>query len=505
MRRDLAALLSFLLTSCAFACTGEDPVLWSVSSADGGIGADGGIDDGGSRNERDGQAGDGGQLEPRLVLAAEPLDLVAGTTDVLRIKVVERQNIGELSFRVNGLPEGVTAPSVVTLPPTSNAITIDLTAAPSARHGDFDVTVEADGEPFRTAAKVVVRGKAGATDTGFGPDGTARIEITPGADLRAIGLADDRILLGFTSGGKPSLHVVSAKGVHVPPTVPVSQLGTLQGILPTDDGGFAILVTHTDGAHIVWFSSSAVEGKNVLASDKNAPLPRMAMTPLGILFAQATTPPSVTVKRILPDGVDATFPAAVLTGGAPSLYGLAGTPGGAAWVTMQTDLSQTQLARVEAGKPTLTLPLTTTESCLHPAALGEDLVARCTRDSAEPYFSIRRYRPSGGVPSLTLDTTFGTAGYFPVPSGGFGTIQSFGANRIYYSENGSTSLALRVKALDGAGAVRTVFGPSANGVMEVLGADTRPVFALDRRGRLLFVSNEQIGPTPGVRVRRFWD
>lgn len=485
MRRISIGITASLVAACVFACTGDDPDLTFTSGSDAGVDA-----------PIDGEATDGRIPAPKLVLEAEPLTLTVGGNDVLRVKVVERQDIGELTFRVQGLPEGVTAPATATLAPTADAITFPLTAAALARHGDFDLTVQADGQPYEAKAHLVLRGAPGTLDTGFGLDGKMSLKFDPNPDLKVVGLTDGRILLG-RSGSKPVIRIVDAKGSPNGTPVTVSQDGTLQDMAATAGGGFVLAVTHTDGAHLLWFSAAGIETKNVVVGTQTPP-PKIASTPLGVLFAQTTPTTSLTIKRFLDTGVaDPAFSTVIFEASDPSLYAVAGTAAGAAWASLQTDYQQVAIVKTEPGKATFDHPFLPQESCATIAALGEEIVARCGRDSQEPRVSIRRYRPNQNA----LDTGFGVGGYYALPLNNFDRLRAFGTDRVYFSE-WTTSTAIRVTALDGQGRLRAIFG--TNGALDVTGPQARPFFAVDARGRLLFVAEEYIDQL-GVVVSRYWD
>jgi hypothetical protein len=476
MRRGHVALLLVLT-----ACTGNDPTFVGTDPAD--AGPDGAPADG----------GDGGTATPFLQLEGQPLTLVAGTNDVLQIKVIERRNLGEVSFKVKGIPEGISAPSIVTLPAAATAINIPLTSTASMRHGDFVVTIEAEGQPFQASAKLVVRGAPGSKDTGFGTDGSALIARTAG-NLFVAGLADDRVVFGNTSLGKPSLTILDAKGA-VGPQVTTIQTGTLIDLAPTADGGFVTLVSGSGQLRIVWYSKAGVEATpNLVVSTATVPLAKIASTPMGVFFAQARTSGALAVGRYV--GGAEVLPPVSLTGSETSLRFLAGASDGSAWIGMQSGISQEQLARVTPNQAPVLKPLVPTESCGTGGSLGNDLVVYCMNDT--PSYTLRRYTPTGA-----LAPSFGTGGALPIDGTNLHAILGHGTDRLYVAAHATaTPNTRRVTAYDGKGAVRTVFG--VNGVLGVLGADDRPVVALDARGRLLFASSET-STGANVRVSRFWD
>src|SRR5262245_60998065 len=79
------------------ACTREDPDVTASTGTDGASG------------DGNGNVGsDGGNTDsPLLKLEADPLVIVTGTSDTLRLRVVERRNVGVVTFRIDGKPEGV--------------------------------------------------------------------------------------------------------------------------------------------------------------------------------------------------------------------------------------------------------------------------------------------------------------------------------------------------------------------------------------------------------------
>jgi hypothetical protein len=231
-----------------------------------------------------------------------------------------------------------------------------------------------------------------------------------------------------------------------------------------------------------------------VVSTATVPLAKIASTPTSVYFAQARTGTALAVGRYV--GGAEVLPPVSLTGSDTSVRFLAGAADGSAWIGMQSGISQEQLAKVTPNQAPVLKPLIPTESCRTGGALGNDLVAYCTNDT--PSYTLRRYTPTGA-----LAPSFGTGGELPIDGTNLHTILGHGTDRLYVTAHATaTPNTRRVTAYDGKGAVRTVFG--VNGVLGVLGADDRPVVALDARGRLIFVSSET-STGANVRVSRFWD
>lgn len=476
-------LASVPLILALVACTGEDPAFVPTTSP--GTSADGGNDATGERS-----------LSPLLDLEGQSLVLVAGTNDVLQIKVRQRRDLGEVTFDVKGLPEGVSAPGVVTLGVDAAAINIPVSSVPSAIHGDFVVSLEAQGKPFQATAKLSVRGTPGSPDTGFGAGGTALVQADVGDQQVAV-LSDERIVFGTSSGGKPSLKIVDAKG-STTPAINVTQTGALRQIVPTVDGGFVILVATGSDLRMVWFSKQGVETQpSLVVSTNTTSIARLAPTPTGTLFAQAKTGTAVTIERYGTGAADATFtPVSIPSGeGVAALRFLSGTAGGAAWIGMRVATSQEQIAHVARGEPVTAKQLAFTESCDHGTSFGNDVVAHCLNDV--PSSTLRRYKPDG-----TLESSFGVGGQVAIVATNLDSIVAYSTNRLYVTRQLGSEKRRRVTAYDDKGAVRTVFG--TEGTLDVTGADDVPAIAVDPRGRLVFVSSEHTTQA-NVRVRRYWE
>jgi hypothetical protein len=486
MSRRVSTFLFLLLVGCV----GDDPLPAQTVApqADGGAGGDGGT----SPN------GDGGALDSMLELEGQRLVLVAGTSDVLQFKVTKRRDVGELSFKVKGIPEGVTAASVVTLAATANAINVPVSSVASTKHGDFVVSIEADGQPFQASAPLVVRGTAGSKDTGFGSDGSVLVPAPSGDGVKVAGLADDRVVFGVTAGGKPALTILDVKGASAP-AIDVTQNGTLIDLAPTADGGFVTLTSATNELRMVWYSNAGVAlSAGLVVSTVTVPFAKLAATPKGTIFAQAKTGGAVTVARYAAGAADPAFPEVTVpaTDNQAGLRFLAGASDGSAWVGMRSGMSQEKLVRVSESQAVTSKPLAIAESCSVGGAVGNDLVAYCAND--QPSTTLRRFKPT-----LELESTFGTNGYLPIDGTNLQAILGSSGGQLYVAAFASGAPnGRRITAYDGVGGVRPVF--AANGLLTVTGADDLPTVALDPRGRLLFAAPEHT-TVANVRLYRFWD
>lgn len=489
------ALGSLLLLT---ACTGDDPSFGTPSEADGGS-------SGGTSGGTSGTGGTGGTSgdvakNPTLTLEGQPLSLVAGASDVLSFKVKTRQDVGELAFTVKGLPEGVSAPSVVTLGAEATSLLVPLTSVATAKHGDVAITVEADGG-FRATAKLVVRGTPGAPDTGFGTGGTLLLPMTSTAI--AIGaLADERVVVGTTVSARVTFYIVDVKGENPSPASITSSRGNaLVDLAPTADGGFVALVkTAASELELVWFTKAGVEApSSVKVSTNTTRLAKIAATPRGTLFAQGDGDEVVTVKRYAVGQEDATFTSAkIASEESAKVIFLGGTTTGEAWVGFQKGYQQEALAHVGADGVVKTTNFLAQEACSVGGVMGDDAVARCVSDG--PTYVIRRFGFVAGA--IAPVAAWGVGGVLTYGTGD-GTVMSLqapAADRLYVGTSPFTA-TLRIDARDAKGASRTVF--AANGKLDVKSDDVS-VMTLDARGRVI-VASHFTSTGPNVRLGRYWD
>lgn len=426
--------------------------------------------------------------------------LVAGSGDTLQFKVTKRQDVGETSFTVKGLPEGVTGPSVVPLGASATSLLVPLSSVSTARHGDVVVTVESDAG-FSATAKLVVRGTAGAPDTGFGTAGTLLVPGTSTA-LEIAGLADERIVVGTTESAKPRFFIVDAKGSSPAPPVLTSTLGNaLVDVAPTTDGGFVALVkTATNELHLVWFSSDGAQRPASMKVSANATRPsRIAATPRGTLFAQGDGATKVTVKRYGIGQEDAGFAGAVIDADdSANVRFLAGTASGDAWVGFQQGIQQEALAHVGANGAVKTRSFLAQEACSVGGGMVDDVVARCTADG--PTLTVRRFTFTADT--VTPVNSFGDSGALTYGSsnGAVVSLLSPAADKLYVGTSPGATM-LRIDARNGTGASRAVF--AANGMLDV-SSDDMPVMTLDARGRIV-VAGHLTTTGANVSLRRYWD
>jgi hypothetical protein len=430
---------------------------------------------------------------PLLAMDAQPVLLAAGTNDTLQFKVTKRQDVGETAFTVKGLPEGVSAPSVVTLGANASSLVLPLSSVATAKHGAFEVTIEAEGMSF--TAPLIVRGTPGLADTGFGKGGTALVPVASTSSLKIAALADDRIAVGTTDSAKVKLFVLDAKGSNVaPPMITASEGILLMDLAPTADGGFVALVkTATNVLELVWFSKDGTELAPVVnVSGFSARPARIAATPRGTLFAQGNGTTEVVVTRYVTGAIDNEFtPATVHVDEGARVSFLGGTTKGTAWVGYQQGMQQEAISHVSADGTVASKSHLLQESCNVGTSLGDDFVARCTADG--PTLTLRRFSFEAGAVKPASPISY---------SDGSGKVVSLlgRPDRLYVGTAPSAS-SLRINALDGAGDPRSVFGLDA--VLTVSG-DATPIMTLDSKGRIIAARPFTTGNT-NVSISRYWD
>lgn len=487
--RSLLLVLPFV---CYVACTGDAPQLDGDAPPNGN---DGGGEGGNPPPTQE----DGGPVRNSvLTLEGQPLVLTAGTDGTLQFKVTSAPSSGEVTFTVSGLPEGVSGSNAVTLAAGAQTLNVKLTSVASAKHGDYTVTVIADGGAATATARLVVRGTPGIADTSFGTGGSQMIGGS--AATRVIGLANDSVVVGGTVSSKPTFLLIDGAGTLGSVKTVTSSVGTaLVDLAPTADGGFVALVSAPSELRLVWFSSAASElMPNVLVSTATTPVAKIAATPVGTLFAQAKTNAAVTVDRYGVGAVDGTFATATINGnGYASLKVLGGNSDGSAWISMGNGMGQegafatNNVGVVQNGKNYILQ-----ENCAVGGAAAGDMLVRCSTD--EPAVRIRRLQVLDGT--VQADSSFGTNG--ALNYGSTASVQSifgFGADKFYIAT--VQAKVVRTTAYAANGDVRAVFGTS--GYIEGTGDDA-PAVGIDARGRLLYATPIQTTQS-NVKISRFWD
>ncbi|AKV03968.1 hypothetical protein AKJ09_10631 [Labilithrix luteola] len=477
------------------ACTGDDPKL--AFGQDGGSGSDA------QTNEDDGST-----AAPSLKLEADPLTITVGTSDTLRIRVVERTNVGKLTFQIGGKPEGMTVPSVVTLEADASALDIPIRVDESMTHGDFTLVAKADGPSFEVNAPVIVRGKPGTLDTGLGNVGEGNPGIEWSSDMKIAPLPDGRLIVGKTVGGQVNLYPLDIKGTLGKP-VKMTAPGSLVGIAAaSSDSAFVVAVRDGSNLSLVPYDAALTEGAPQTISSVTA-APMLLASSAGALFLQiqsGTPNAGLRIQRYTATGTkDATFTEGFQASDgstSPQLRSAASTLTGAAWASMQVGMSQSAIVYNAATtfKGTNLVP---TENCDYPAPLGEDAVFYCLNDA--PTHGLRRYGTDGKAVS-----TFGTGGLvnFNTGTAVFDYTLSNGKDRLYFvyrlkAATGLDAITAFVGALDENGAPRTVFGTS--GVTKVVGSEETPKLFVDARGRLVAWESFHDDSSTKLRLRRYWD
>ncbi|MDF2697136.1 MAG: hypothetical protein K0S65_5519, partial [Labilithrix sp.] len=475
------------------ACTGDDPAYVPNTETDGASG------DGSNTDSGEGDPG-----APLLKLEADPLVVTAGSSDALRVRVVERRNVGEVAFRIQGAPEGVSLPSVAKLGETATSIDIPVSTLASARHGDFPITLAAEGQPFSASATVVVRGLAGTIDTGFGTDGTSVLLVSPGTDHRVVPLADGRVLVAWTGGGRPVVRIVDAKGQPVQPDVAVTEQGTLDGVAAFGDSSFVLAIRQASGVRLAWYTPTLAAGPSFVV-DASSPtnVAHLASSPAGAILAQTRSVggefPTILQRYLATGAKDPAFGDVQVPAVEPGIRMVQGTKTGAAWLEAQQSAGTDNLAYAAAGSPPMIKRLGVNEVCTFGADLDEDIVTRCTGED-EPRRSVRRYLPDGGHRA-----DFGTGGNLvgPAADNNGREIVSNRVDRLYVTRVPGGGFATEVYAFDGKGGTRSVFGN--DGVLTIPGSDGKIVIAVDARGRLVAADQVYEDTTPALRIRRYWD
>jgi hypothetical protein len=473
------------------ACTGDDPDFIPSTDA---ASTDG--NDSGARDGSDAGA-------PLLRLEADPFAVTTGSNDTLRLRVVERRNVGDVDFRIDGKPEGVTLPSVAKLGAADTSMDIPVSALPSARHGDYPITLTAEGHPFGAAATIVVRGLPGAVDTGFGTEGASTLVVTPGSDYRVVPLANGRVLLAWTRGGGPVVRVLDPKGQPVLPELTIAQQGTLDGVAAFADSSFVLAIRNGSGVQLAWYTPALTAGPQLLVpSSSSSHVARLASAPAGAILAQTRSVdggfPTV-IQRYLATGTkDPAFADVEVDAVDPMLGMVQATASGAAWITTQRTTGASVLVHAAAGSAPMMKSLPMNESCPFGADIEEDIVTRCSGED-QPRYRVQRYAPDGGRRS-----DFGVDGNVAV-NGSLDTSRAILSNRNdrFYVVRGPSGFTTEILAFDAKGTTRSVF--ATNGMLTIAGSDGQVVMALDARGRIVAADPTYVGSDPAIRVRRYWD
>jgi uncharacterized delta-60 repeat protein len=188
-RVALLAGLGFPYLALAFGggCTGDDPALCGAecqASPDGGA---------------DGAAGAAFEIASRPSVA-----LVQGESVEIEITVTRSAFDGPITLAVSGLPEGVSAPSVVVLAGASSA-KLTLSSLASVKQGVSAIVVgasDADGKLRRDLpVSLLVRGAAGTLDTTFATAGKLVTDVgATGIGVRSVVVqGDGRVLVAGSS------------------------------------------------------------------------------------------------------------------------------------------------------------------------------------------------------------------------------------------------------------------------------------------------------------------
>lgn len=168
-------------------CTGDDPALCGAecqTSPEGGT-----------------EGGAAGTFE---IATGASVSLVQGETVQVDITVTRTAFDGPITIAASGLPEGVSAPSVVVLAGASTA-KLTLAALATTKQATTPITIgasDADGKVRRDRpVSLLVRGAAGALDTTFGADGTSITDVgATGIAVQNVAVqSDGRVIAGGTA------------------------------------------------------------------------------------------------------------------------------------------------------------------------------------------------------------------------------------------------------------------------------------------------------------------